>query len=54
MNLYKKAIETALKEIYWDLAICNKMMQNHPDWEWLKDKKAELEAKEKELEKELA
>ena len=54
MNLYKKAIETALLDIYWDLAACNKLMKKHPDWEWLVDKKAELEAKESELLKELA
>ena len=49
MNLYKKACETALLDIYWDLAACNKLMKSHPDWEWLKDKKAELESKEREL-----
>ena len=54
MNLYKKACRKALEDIYWDLAICNKMMQNHPDWDWLKAKKAELEAKERELVGELA
>ena len=54
MNLYKKACETALVDIYFDLATCNKLMKSHPDWEWLVDKKAELEAKEKELLKELA
>ena len=54
MNLYKKACRKALEDIYWDLAICNKMMQNNPDWDWLKNKKSELEAKERELLKELA
>ena len=54
MNLYKKAIETALLDIYFDLAACNKLMKKHPDWDWLVDKKAELEAKEAELVKELA
>ena len=54
MNLYKKAIETALLDLYWDLAACNKLMKKHPDWDWLVDKKAELEAKEAELVKELA
>ena len=49
MNLYKKACERALLDIYWDLATCNKLMKSHPDWEWLVDKKAELEAKEAEL-----
>ena len=49
MNLYKKACESALMDIYWDLAVCNKLSKSHPDWEWLKDKKAELEAKEREL-----
>ena len=54
MNLYKKACETELLNIYWYLAACKKLMKSHPDWEWLKDKKAELEAKESELLKELA
>ena len=54
MNLYMKACKRALLDIYWDLAACNNLMKSHPDWEWLKDKKAELEAKEAELEKELA
>lgn len=54
MNLYKKACEKALVDIYFDLATCNKLMEKHPDWEWLKHKKAELEAKEKDLLKELA
>lgn len=54
MNLYKKACKKALVDIYFDLAVCDKIMKDHPDWEWLKDKKAELEAKEAELEKELA
>ena len=49
MSLFEKACETALLDIYWDLAACNKLMRSHPDWEWLKDKKAELEAKELEL-----
>ena len=53
MSLYEKALETALLDIYWYLAACNSLMKSHPDWEWLKDKKAELEAKEKELVKEL-
>ena len=54
MSLYEKACKNALEDIYWDLAACNKLMKSHPDWEWLKDKKAELEAKERELLKELA
>ena len=54
MNLYKKACKRALLGIYWDLAACNKLMKSHPDWEWLVNKKIELEAKEAELEKELA
>ena len=49
MNLYKKACESALEDIYWDLAACNNLIKMHPDWDWLKDKKAELEAKESEL-----
>ena len=53
MNLYKKACERALLDIYWDLAACDKIMKSHPDWDWLKAKKAELEAKESELLKEL-
>ena len=54
MNLYMKACERALVDIYWDLATCQKLIKSHPDWEWLVAKKAELEAKEAELEKELA
>ena len=54
MNIYKKACRKALLDIYWGLAACDKLMRSHPDWYWLKDKKAELEAKEKELSKELA
>ena len=54
MNIYKKACRKALLDIYFDLAACKKLMKSHPDWEWLVDKKAELEAKEKELLKELA
>ena len=49
MNLYKKACRKALEDIYWDLAACNNLIKSHPDWDWLKDKKAELEAKESEL-----
>ena len=54
MNLYKKACENALLDIYWDLAACQRLMKSHPDWEWLKVKKAELESKEAKLVKELA
>lgn len=54
MNLYKKACRNALLEVYWNLATCNKLMRRHPDWEWLVNKKVELEAKESELLKELA
>lgn len=54
MTLYERACENALVDIYWDLAICNNLIKKHSDWEWLKDKKAELEAKEAELVKELA
>ena len=53
MNLYKKACETALLDIYFDLATCNNLIKMHPDWDWLVSKKAELEAKERELLKEL-
>ena len=49
MSLYEKACESALLDIYWDLAACNNLIKRHPDWEWLVDKKAELEAKESEL-----
>ena len=49
MNLFEKACESALLDIYWDLAACDKLLKSHPDWEWLKDKKSELEAKEREL-----
>lgn len=54
MNLFEKACESVLLDIYWDLATCKKLMKSHPDWEWLVNKKAELEAKERELLKELA
>ena len=54
LDIIEKACKSALLDIYWDLAACKKLMKSHPDWNWLKDKKAELEAKEKELEKELA
>ena len=54
MNLYERACRKALEDIYFDLATCQKLMKKHPDWEWLADKKTELEAKEKELVKELA
>ena len=54
MNLFEKACETALVDIYWDLAACNNLIKSHPNWEWLVYKKAELEAKESELLKELA
>ena len=54
MNLFEKACRQALLDLYFDLATCNKLMRSHSDWEWLKVKKAELEAKEKELLKELA
>ena len=53
MNLFEKACKKALEDIYWDLAACNKIMKSHPDWDWLKDKKAELEAREADLLKEL-
>ena len=49
MNLYKKACESALLDIYWDLAACNTLIKSHPDWKWLLDKKSELEARESEL-----
>ena len=49
MNLFEKACERMLVDIYFDLAACNKLMKSHPDWEWLVDKKAELEAKEAQL-----
>ena len=54
MNLYKKACRQALLDIYWDLAACDKLIKKHPDWDWLKVKMIDLEAKEKELLKELA
>ena len=53
MNLFEKACENALVDIYWDLAACNNLIKKHPDWEWLVNKKIELEAKEAELVKEL-
>ena len=54
MSLYERACENELLNIYFDLATCDKLMKKHPDWEFLKVKKAELEAKEAELVKELA
>ena len=54
MNLFERACKNALEDIYWDLAACNNLMKSHPDGNWLKDKKAELEAREAELVKELA
>lgn len=52
--LYKRACKQALVDTYFDLGLCNKLIKQHPDWEWLKDKKTELEAKEAKLSKELA
>ena len=49
MNLFEKACRKALVDIYFDLAACNNLIKKHPDWEWLTDKKSELEAKEAEL-----
>ena len=49
MNLYKKACETALLDVYWDLAACNNLIKKRPDWDWLVAKKIELESKEREL-----
>ena len=54
MSLYERACRKALLDLYFDLATCNKLIKKHPDWEFLKAKKAELEAKESELLKELA
>ena len=54
MNLYERACRKALLDVYFDLATCQKLMKKYPDWDWLKAKKAELEAKERELLKELA
>lgn len=54
MNLYKKACENELLNIYFDLAACKKLMKDHHDWEWLVNKRIELETKERELLKELA
>ena len=49
MNLFEKACRQALLDLYFDLAACNNLIKKRPDWDWLKDKKAELEAKEAEL-----
>ena len=54
MNLFEKACRKALEDIYFDLAICNKLMKTHSDWDWLVAKKIELESKEEELLKELS
>ena len=53
MNLFEKACRQALLDLYFDLATCNRLIKKRPDWDWLKHKKAELEAKERELLKEL-
>ena len=49
MNLFEKACRQALLDLYFDLAACNNLIKKRPDWKWLVDKKAELEAKEREL-----
>ena len=49
MNLFEKACRQALLDLYFDLAACNNLIKKRPDWDWLKVKKAELEAKEAEL-----
>lgn len=54
MTLFEKACRQALLDLYFDLAACNNLIKKRPDWEWLVNKKAELEAKERELLKELA
>ena len=54
MSLYETACRKALLDLYWDLAACNNLIKSHPDWDWLKVKKVELEAKERELLKDLA
>ena len=54
MNLFEKACRQALLDLYFDLAACNNLIKKYPDWDWLVVKKAELEAKERELVKELS
>ena len=51
--LWKRACKQALTDTYFDLGVCNKLMKQHPEWSWVKDKKAELEKHEQELESEL-
>ena len=53
MNLFEKACRKALEDIYFDLAICNKLMKTHSDWDWLVDKKLKLESTERELSRNL-
>ena len=53
MNLFEKACRQALLDLYFDLAACNNLIKKRPDWDWLKAKKAELEAKERELSRSL-
>lgn len=52
--LYKRACESALNDIYFDLGACDKLIKQHPDWGWVKDKKVELEKQEREIKSELA
>ena len=52
--LYKRACESALTDIYFDLGTCDKLIKQHPDWRWIKDTKVELEKQEREIKSELA
>ena len=52
--LYKRACESALIDIYFDLGACDKLIKQHPDWRWVKDKKVELKKQEREIKSELA
>lgn len=54
MSLYERACRNALVDIYWDLAICDKLMKQHPEWGWVKEKKIKLEKQEQEIKSELA
>lgn len=52
--LYQRACKNALTDIYFDLGACDKLMKQHPDWGWVKEKKTKLEKQEQEIKSELA
>lgn len=52
--LWKRACENALTDTYFDLGACDKLMKQHPEWGWVKEKKIKLEKQEREIKSELA